>query len=94
MTVTLIWLIAFAVILFLSLKSWDGPYGHFIDRRIPGALRSRDDRWVWCVALAIVGATFIVNPVSMLLTLLILSLVGWAVLKLVGWGMGKARTRK
>lgn len=94
MIVTLIWLIVFAVILFLSLKSWDGPYGHFIDRRIPKMLRSRDDRWVWCVALAIVGATFIVNPVSMLLTLLILLLVGWVVLKLIGWGMGKAKTRK
>ncbi|MDW5376978.1 hypothetical protein R6258_08625 [Halomonas sp. HP20-15] len=94
MTVTLIWLIAFAVILFLSLKGWDGPYGRFIDRRIPKALRSRDDRWVWCVALAILGATLIVNPVSMLLTLLILLLVGWVVLKLIGWGMSKARTRK
>jgi len=94
MIVTLIWLIAFAVILFLSLKSWEGPYGRFIDRRVPKTLRSRDDRWVWCVAAATLGATAIVNPVSMLLTLLILLLVGWIVRKLVGWGMGKSKTRK
>lgn len=94
MTVTLIWLIVFAVILFLALKSWDGSLGHFVERKVPATLRgSGDDRWVWCVALAVLGATFIVNPVSMLLTLLILGLIVWGAKKLVCWGMSKAKTR-
>lgn len=94
MTLTVIWLIVFALILFLTWKSWDGPFGHFIDRRVPRVLRSQDDRWVWCGAVAIIGATCIVEPVSMLLTLLILLLAGWLAAKLIGWGMSKARTRK
>lgn len=93
-TLTLIWLIVFAVILFLALKSWDGSLGRFFDRKIPVALRSKgDDRWVWCLALAVLGATAIVNPVSMLLTVLLLALIVWIVKKLIGWGMSKARTR-
>nr|WP_297460188.1 hypothetical protein [uncultured Halomonas sp.] len=95
MTVTLIWLIVFAVILFFTLKSWEGALGRFFDRKIPAALRSHDDdRWVWCVAMAVLGATLIVNPVSMLLTLLILALIVWVAKKLVGWGMSKAKTRR
>lgn len=95
MILTLIWLVAFVVILFLALQSWEGALGNFIARNIPDMLKSDDnDRWVWCVALAIIGATFIVNPVSMLLTLLLLALLVWLGSKLIRWGMSKAKTRK
>lgn len=92
MTVTLIWLIAFGVILFLCLRGWDGALGSFIERRMPNTYKgAQDDRWIWCIALAIVGATFIVNPVSMLLTLLLLALIVWIIAKLMRWGMSKAK---
>ncbi|KXS38392.1 hypothetical protein [Modicisalibacter sp. 'Wilcox'] len=94
MTVTVIWLIAFAVILFLTWKGWEGGFGQFVERRIPRVLRSQDDRWVWCTAAAVVGATCIVKPVSMLLTVLLLLLAGWVMAKLVCWGMSKARLHK
>ncbi|MFC3282424.1 hypothetical protein [Litchfieldella rifensis] len=92
MTVTLIWLIAFAVILTLTYKGWDGPLGTFFDRKMPALLRSTgDDRWVWCPAIAVVGATFIVRPVDMLLTLLVLALLIWLCVKLIGWVMKKVK---
>ena len=93
MTVTLIWLIAFGVILFLSLKSWNGALGSAFERRLPNTSKeSKEDRWIWSVGLAVLGATFIVNPVSMLLTLLLLGLIAWVVTKLARWGLGKAKS--
>ncbi|MHB0776493.1 hypothetical protein [Halomonas sp. WWR20] len=92
MTVTLIWLIAFALILFLALRAWEGPLGRFVNRSVPKILQhGADDRWVWCGALAILGATFIINPVSMLLTLILLALMVWLGVRLVRWGMNKAK---
>lgn len=85
MTETLIWLIAFAVILVLTVKSWDGALGRFFATRVPRPLQStRDDRWIWCPAIAVLGATAIVRPVDMLLTLLLLALLIWGIKKLVG----------
>lgn len=93
MTLTVIWLIAFAIFLYLALKSWDGSLGRFIERRAPASFKgSKDDRWVWSIGLAVLGATFIVNPVSMLLTLLLMALIVWVVFKLVRWGMSKAKS--
>ena len=93
MTETLIWLIVFAVILIMSLKSWGGGLGEFFRRTMPSTYaRGHDDRWIWCIALAVVGATFIVNPISMLMTLLLLSLIIWAAMKIVRWGLSKAKT--
>lgn len=95
MVVTLIWLVAFAVILFFALQSWNGALGDVFARRMPDMLKSGEgDRWLWCVALAVIGATFIVNPVSMLLTLLILCLLIWLGIKLARWGMSRAGTRR
>ncbi|MCG7600960.1 hypothetical protein MHM84_14340 [Halomonas sp. McH1-25] len=89
---TLIWLIAFGIVLFLSLKSWNGALGSAFERRLPHTSRnSESDRWIWSIGLAVIGATFIVRPVSMLLTLLLLGLIGWIVVKLARWGMSKAK---
>ncbi|SFH37114.1 hypothetical protein [Modicisalibacter xianhensis] len=87
---TLVWLIAFGVILFLSLKSWDGALGKAFERRLPHTFKgSDDDRWIWSIGLAVIGATFIVRPVSMLLTLLLMGLIAWIVVKLARWGLSK-----
>ncbi|MEC9483836.1 MAG: hypothetical protein UMU75_11060 [Halomonas sp.] len=89
---TLIWLIAFGIILFLCLKSWNGSLGSFFARNLPDTFKSsEEDRWIWCVALAVLGATAIVNPVAMLLTVLLLALILWIVVKLVRWGMGRVK---
>ncbi|EPC02536.1 hypothetical protein L861_09335 [Litchfieldella anticariensis FP35 = DSM 16096] len=82
MIVTLIWLIAFAVILYMTLKGWNGPLGSFFERHLPGPLKSKsDERWIWCPALAVLGATAIVHPVDMLLTLIVLAVIGWVIKK-------------
>lgn len=95
MTLTLIWLIAFAVILFLSLRGWNGALGRFFERRVPAILKgNEDDRWIWCVALAVLGATFVVKPVSMLLTLLLLALFVWVGVKLTRWSMAKVKSHR
>ncbi|MFC3391846.1 hypothetical protein [Aidingimonas halophila] len=76
MTVTLIWLLAFAVFLYSCLRSWDGSLGRFFENKLPRQLLSgRDDRWIWSPALAVLGATFIVRPVEMLMTLIVLGLL-------------------
>ncbi len=89
MTLTLIWLIAFAVLLYLLLKRWEASVSGILDKLLPAVLRSEDDRWVWCPALAVLGATFIVRPVDMLFTLLVIGLVALIGTKLAGWAMNK-----
>ena len=89
MTLTLIWLIAFAVLLFLFLKRWDVSVSSILDALLPAVLRSEDDRWVWCPALAVLGATFIVRPVDMLFTLIVIGLVVLIGTKLASWVMNK-----
>lgn len=93
MIVTVIWLIAFAVFLYLTWKSWDDSLGRFIERNAPASFKgSKDDRWIWCVGLAVLGATFIVEPVSMLMTLLLMALIVWVVVKLARWGLSKTKS--
>lgn len=93
MTVTIIWLIGFAAILFFSLRGWEASLSPFMSRTLPEALQSNaDKRWVWCPALAILGATFLVRPVDMLLTLLVIALVAWVAKRLLCWAMKKAKS--
>ncbi|APX93959.1 hypothetical protein BWR19_14020 [Halomonas sp. 1513] len=93
MTVTIIWLIGFAAILYFGLSRWEASLSPFLQRVLPEVLRSDgDDRWVWCPALAILGATFLVRPVDMLLTLLFIALVAWVAKRLLCWAMKKAKS--
>ncbi|CAM3450315.1 hypothetical protein [Halomonas lysinitropha] len=91
MTLTLIWLIAFAVFLTLFLKRWEVSVSSILDALLPAVLRSEDDRWVWCPALAVLGATFIVRPVDMLFTVIVIGLVALIGTKLAGWIMNKVQ---
>jgi len=84
-----LWLIAFAAILFLTFKRWDS-VSPALDRALPDVLKSRgDNRTLWGLSLAILGATVLVRPVDILLTVVlavIIGLVGW---KLASWAMNK-----
>jgi len=92
MTVTLIWLIAFAVILLLTVKSWSGALGTFFERKMPSLLLSGgDDRWVWCPAIAVLGATTVVRPVDMVFTVLLLALIVWLGKSLISWAMNRVK---
>lgn len=89
MTPILIWLIAFAVLLFLFLKRWDASVSGALDKLLPAVLRSEDDRWIWSPALAVLIATFMVQPVDLLFTLILIGLLALIGVKLAGWLMNK-----
>ncbi|WP_110647430.1 hypothetical protein [Salinicola peritrichatus] len=93
MTVFIVWLIAFAVVLLLALKAWEGALGNLAKRWLPAQLQGdpAQDRWVFSIALAVLGATFIVNPISMLLTLILLAVLTWIGMRLAGWAMRRAK---
>ncbi|TVU69278.1 MULTISPECIES: hypothetical protein [Cobetia] len=92
MTVTLIWLVSFAAIFMLCLNRWDGSLGATVKRILPEALSiDNGDRYVWGGALAVLGATFIVNPISMLMALIMLTLIVVIGGKLICWGMSKVK---
>ncbi|WP_234986719.1 hypothetical protein MRB56_16710 [Halomonas cupida] len=91
MLLSVIWLIAFAVILALLIKSWDSSVNAVLDRLLPTVLRSDDDRWVWCPAIAVLVATTIVSPIDMLMTLLIIGLLVLIGVKLGCWLMSKVK---
>lgn len=91
MTPILIWLIAFAVVLTLLLKRWDASINRGLDGLLPAVLRSDDDRWVWCPALAVLIATAIVRPVDLLLTVIVIGVLALIGTKLAGWVMSKVQ---
>ncbi|MGO2414741.1 MAG: hypothetical protein ACTH7H_03165 [Cobetia crustatorum] len=92
MTVTLIWLVSFAAIFMLCLNRWDGSLGATVKRILSEALSiDNGDRYVWGGALAVLGATFIVNPISMLMALIMLTLIVVIGGKLICWGMSKVK---
>ncbi|AOM00544.1 hypothetical protein FBG13_09490 [Cobetia marina] len=92
MTVTLIWLVSFAALFMLCLNRWEGSLGATVKRILPDALSiDSGDRYVWGAALAVLGATFIVNPISMLMALIMLALIAFIGGKLICWGMSKVK---
>ncbi|MFO7648911.1 hypothetical protein [Halomonas sp. 3H] len=89
MTQLVIWLIAFAVILVLSLKRWES-VSPSLDKVLPEAMKSHgDNAIVWSLALAILGATTLVRPVDILLTVIVIAVLGLVGAKLAGWAMNK-----
>ncbi|WP_444678143.1 hypothetical protein [Halomonas sp. E19] len=91
MTEIVLWLIAFALILYFCIKQWETTVSAGVSKVVPRVIKSNDDnRWVWSLALAVLGATALVRPVDMLLTLILVALLALIVRKAVSWGMNKA----
>ncbi|MDR5891495.1 MULTISPECIES: hypothetical protein [Halomonas] len=89
MTQVVIWLIAFALILALTFKRWES-VSPALDRVLPDVLKSRgENRTVWGLALAILGATVLVRPVDILLTVVLAVIIALVGIKLAGWVMNK-----
>lgn len=89
MTEIVIWLIAFAAILVFSMLRWDS-VSPGLDRVLPGPLKSRgDNAVVWSLALAVLGATTLVRPVDILLTVILITIVGLVIAKLASLASGK-----
>lgn len=89
MTQVVIWLIAFALILALTFKRWES-VSPALDRILPEVLKSHgENRTVWGLALAILGATVLVRPVDILLTVVLAVIIALVGIKLAGWAMNK-----
>ncbi|MWJ29407.1 hypothetical protein LG290_04250 [Halomonas sediminis] len=90
MTILLIWVIAFALILYFTYARWDKGISQGLDKVLPGVLKSHgENRLMWSVVLAILGATTLVRPVDILLVVLLLAIIGIIAVKLATWLSGK-----
>lgn len=91
MTIFIIWVIAFALILFFANKRWDSSVSRGLDKVLPDVLKTHgDNRPVWVGALAVLGATTLVRPVDVLLVVILLTIIGLVVAKLAGLAAGKS----
>lgn len=88
MTEIVLWLIAFALILYYSIKMWETKVSAGLNKVMPRVIKSSDDnRWVWSLALATLGATTLVRPVDILLTVVLLVIAGLIASKVTSWAM-------
>lgn len=86
MTVLIIWLIAFVLIAYFVHQGWNTGVSQGLDKVLPGFLKSHgDNRYLWVVTLAILGATTLVQPVEMLLVVILMALIGWAIIAMANW---------
>ncbi|WP_104202484.1 hypothetical protein [Billgrantia saliphila] len=91
MTVTVLWLIAFALIFYFSYIKWESSVSPGLNKIMPRVLKSgHDNRWVWSLALAVIGATTLVRPIDMLLTAIVVAVLLLVVKKLADWALGRA----
>lgn len=89
MTQVVIWLIAFVLILALTFKRWDS-ISPALDRALPDVLKSRgNNRTVWALSLGLLGATVLVRPVDILLTVVLAVIIALIGVKVAGWAMNK-----
>ncbi|MBT2773577.1 hypothetical protein J7J47_15220 [Halomonas sp. ISL-60] len=90
MTILIIWLIAFCLIAYFANQRWNSGFSQGLDKVLPGFLKTHgDNRYLWVITLAVLGATTLVKPVDMLLVVILLALIGWAVMALVNWAGSK-----
>ncbi|CAM4176518.1 hypothetical protein VRRI112168_16850 [Vreelandella rituensis] len=91
MTILLIWVIAFALILYFTYARWDKGVSQGLDKMLPAVLKSHgESRLMWALVLAVLGATTLVRPVDILLVVLLLAIIGVIVVKLASWLAGKS----
>ncbi|WP_372609657.1 hypothetical protein [Halomonas sp.] len=93
MVEAVIWLIAFVAILFLCYARWEASVSPGLDKVMPAVMATRgENRLVWSLALAVLGATTLVRPVDILLIVILLGLVGLIGMKLLSWATRKANS--
>jgi|SRR5690554_553166 len=88
MTEIVLWLIAFALILYYSIKMWETKVSAGLNKVMPRVIKNSDEnRWVWSLALATLGATTLVRPIDILLTVILLLIAGLIAWKVTSWAM-------
>ncbi|CAH1041572.1 hypothetical protein [Halomonas sp. TD01] len=90
MTIFLIWVIAFVLIAYFANKRWDSSVSQGLDKMLPEVLKTHgENRYLWVVALAVLGATTLVRPVDILLVVILLTIIGLIIAKLANWASNK-----
>ncbi|MDN3559044.1 hypothetical protein [Vreelandella neptunia] len=90
MTILIIWLVAFCLIAYFVYQRWNSGVSEGLDKVLPDFLKSHgDNRYLWVITLAVLGATTLVQPVEMLLVVILLALIGWAIMALTKWAGNK-----
>ena len=91
MTVFVIWLIALVLIGYFTNKRWENGLSDSLDKVLPGVLKTRgENRLLWVITLAVLGATTLVRPVDILLVAILVGIIALVVTKLAGWAASKA----
>lgn len=91
MTIFVIWVIAFALILYFANKRWDSGVSRGLDKVLPEVLKTHgENRLLWIGAIGVLGATTLVRPVDVLLVSILLAIIGLIVSKLASLAAGKA----
>ncbi|WP_447555741.1 hypothetical protein [Vreelandella sp. EE22] len=86
MTILFLWIIAFVLIAYFANQHWERGVSQGLDKFLPGVLKSHgDNRYLWVGALAVLGATALVNPVEIILVAILLALIALVVIKLADW---------
>ncbi len=90
MTIFFIWVIAFVLIAYFANKRWDSGLSQKLDKMLPEVLKTHgENRHLWVLALAILGATTLVRPVDILLVVVLLTIIGLVIAKLATWASSK-----
>lgn len=90
MTIFFIWLIAFVLIAYFANQRWNSGVSQGLDKLLPSVLKTHgDNRYLWVISLAVLGATTLVRPVDILLVAILLALFGFLTMKLVNWAGSK-----
>ncbi|GED44542.1 hypothetical protein HME01_03940 [Vreelandella aquamarina] len=90
MTIFFIWVIAFVLIAYFANKRWESGVSQGLDKMLPSVLKSHgDNRYLWVVALAVLGATTLIRPVDVLLVAILLAVIALVVMKLANWASSK-----
>ena len=88
MTEIVLWLIAFALILYYSIKLWETKVSAGLNKVMPRVIKSgEENRRGWSPALATLGATTLVRPIDILLTVILLVIAGLIAWKVTSWAM-------
>ncbi|WP_027351918.1 hypothetical protein [Halotalea alkalilenta] len=94
MLATLIWIVIFALVTFFALKTWDGAFGSAVKRYAPEVVAPDEDsefidRYVWSIAAGILVATLVLNPLSMIITLVLVGVIAFVIGLLLRWALSK-----
>lgn len=82
MVIFAVWIITFALILYVGYHRWESSLSPALDKILPEMLKPYgDNRTLWVGVLAVLGATTMVKPVDILMVVLLITIIVLVALK-------------